>query len=52
MHERIGRKGWTWDLQNSPLNWSWRDGKKIALDLIERATGRRFFEYRSYRVVR
>jgi glycosyltransferase involved in cell wall biosynthesis len=52
MRERIAAKNWRWDLENSPLEWSWRDAKKIALDLFERATGRRLFEYRSYRLVR
>ena len=48
MLERIRQKGWHWDLQNSQFVWNWKDAKKIALDLIERATGMRFFEYRSY----
>ena len=52
MHDRIGRKGWTWDLENSPLSWTWKDGKKIVLDLIEQTTGHRFFEYKSYRMIR
>lgn len=50
MSERIARKQWRWDLENSPLCWEWSDAKKIALDLIERATGARLFEYRSYRL--
>ena len=49
MIERIRAKNWNWDLENSPLEWSLRDAKKVALDLIERATGKRIFEYRSYR---
>lgn len=51
MLDRIRSKGWHWDLAHSPLVWSWSDGKKIALDLFERATGKRLFEYRSYRLV-
>jgi hypothetical protein len=51
MRERIRQKGWRWDLENSPFVWSWKDAKKIALDLVERATGLRMFEYRSYKVV-
>jgi hypothetical protein len=50
MRERIARKGWHWDLAGSPLEWTWRDAKKVALDLVERATGHRLFEYRSYRL--
>ena len=49
MDERIRAKNWNWDLENSPLEWSWKDAKKIILDLVERWSGRRFFEYRSYR---
>jgi hypothetical protein len=51
MRERIRQKGWHWDLENSPFVWNWKDAKKIALDLVERATGIRMFEYRSYKVV-
>jgi hypothetical protein len=50
MRERIAAKNWQWDLARSPLEWSVRDAKKIVLDLIERATGARLFEYRSYRL--
>ena len=52
MRERIRAKGWHWDLAHSPLAWTWRDGKKVALDLVERLTGVRLFEYRSYRRIR
>jgi hypothetical protein len=52
MKERIQKKGWHWDLAGSPLVWTWKDSKKIVLDLIERATGHRFFEYRSYRLIK
>lgn len=51
MAERIRAKGWHWDLGRSPLAWNLGDSKKIALDLFERATGRRLFEYRSYRLI-
>ncbi|MCM2323602.1 MAG: glycosyltransferase family 2 protein [Oligoflexia bacterium] len=50
MRERIAKKGWHWDLANSPFVWSWSDSKKITLDLFERLTGIRPFEYRSYRL--
>jgi glycosyltransferase involved in cell wall biosynthesis len=52
MKSRIESKGWHWDLAHSPLVWTWKDSKKIVLDLIERASGHRFFEYRSYRLLR
>jgi len=52
MHNRISAKGWHWDLTNSPFHWTWRDSKKIILDTIESLTGRRFFEYRPYRLKR
>lgn len=52
MKDRIQAKGWHWDLGNSPLVFSWRDIKKVVLDTAERITGHRFFEYRSYRLVR
>lgn len=52
MKERIDAKKWTWDLTRSPLEWEFADVKKIALDLFERATGVRLFEYRSYRRIR
>jgi GT2 family glycosyltransferase len=51
MAERIRAKGWHWDLSGSPFTWTWKDGKKVALDLFERATGQRLFEYRSYRMI-
>lgn len=50
MANRIVKKGWHWDLENSPLVWSVKDLKKVVLDLFERATGVRLFEYRSYRL--
>lgn len=52
MSERVRLRGWNWNLEGTPLEWSWSDGAKVALDLFERATGRRLFEYRSYRLVR
>lgn len=52
MRERIAAKKWSWDLGRSPLEWEFGDAKKIALDLFERATGVRLFEYRSYRRIR
>jgi glycosyltransferase involved in cell wall biosynthesis len=52
MEQRIQSKGWHWDLQNSPLVFSWKDLKKVTLDLIENLTGHRFFEYRSYKLMK
>lgn len=49
MIERIRAKNWNWDLENSPLEWSFKDAKKVILDWVERITGKRLFEYRSYR---
>lgn len=51
MQERIRAKNWKWDLSASELIWSIKDLKKIVLDAIERLTGIRFFEYRSYRLL-
>jgi len=52
MRKRIADKKWTWDLKNSPLEWSLSDAKKIVLDLFEEVTDARLFEYRSYRIQR
>jgi hypothetical protein len=51
MRDRIAAKQWKWDVSKSPLEWRFSDAKKVALDLFERATGIRLFEYRSYRRV-
>ena len=50
MKERIALKGWHWNLAKSPFEWKFSDTKKVVLDLFERATGIRLFEYRSYRL--
>ncbi len=52
MRERIEKKGWHWDLKNSPFQISLKDSKKIILDCVEKITGFRLFEYRSYRLLR
>lgn len=52
MMERIQSKRWSWDLSESRLEWKMSDLKKIFLDLFERFTGIRLFEYRSYRRIR
>jgi hypothetical protein len=51
MKVRIETKNWHWDLERSPLEWSYKDVKKVVLDTFERLTGRRLFEYRSYRLL-
>lgn len=51
MNERITTKNWHWDLKNSPWTFSSEDIPKVALDLFERFTGYRLFEYRSYREI-
>jgi len=50
MRERIKAKGWHWDLARSPLVYRFSDLKKVILDTLERVTGARLFEYRSYRL--
>jgi hypothetical protein len=52
MKDRIRAKGWHWDLAHSPFAWSWSDGTKVVLDVIEQLTGVRLFEYRSYHRVK
>lgn len=52
MKSRIAEKRWSWNLKDSPLEWSLKDFKKIALDLFEGLTDIRLFEYRSYRRMR
>ena len=52
MQTRIKSQGWTWDLKASPFIFSWRDLKRVLLDLVERLTGYRLFEYKSYRKVK
>ncbi len=52
MADRIKNKGWHWDLENSPFIFSWKDTKRVVLDTIERVTGYRLFEYRSYKLIK
>ena len=52
MNNRIQNQGWHWDLKNSPIIFSWKDSKRVILDILERITGYRFFEYRSYKLIR
>jgi glycosyltransferase involved in cell wall biosynthesis len=48
MSHRIIEKGWHWDFDSAPFQWIVSDLKKIVLDLYERLTGVRLFEYQSY----
>lgn len=48
MKKRIAEISWHWDPFEWPLSWSWSDAKKVALDLFERITNRRPFEFRNY----
>jgi glycosyltransferase involved in cell wall biosynthesis len=52
MKVRIQTKGWNWDLKKSPFVFSASDLKKAVLDLYERATGCRPFEFRNYRLIK
>jgi len=52
MKSRIQEKNWQWDFENSPFVFGRKDITKIPLDLIERVTGNRLFEYRSYQLLR
>ena len=48
MERRIREKGWHWDLAGSPWVFTWKDLSKAVLDLFERLTGIRPFEFRNY----
>jgi hypothetical protein len=52
MHARIREKNWNWDFENSPLALGRKDLTKIPLDLLERMTGIRLFEYKSFKLIR
>ena len=51
MLDRIQKKGWHWDLSHSAYVGIGK-AQRVALDLVERLTGVRLFEYRSYRLIR
>ncbi len=48
MKKRIELKGWNWNLKDSPFLFTAKDTKKVALDLFERITGYRLFEFKNY----
>ncbi len=52
MKDRIQRQNWVWDLARSPWTFHWKDVSKIALDLVERATGQRLFEFKNYVLIK
>ncbi|MBU6375201.1 MAG: hypothetical protein KGQ59_04345, partial [Bdellovibrionales bacterium] len=51
MQRRISDKNWNWDFENSPLVFEKKDLTKIPLDLFEKLSGIRLFEYRSYKLI-
>ncbi len=50
MRERIRTKNWNWDFENSPVVFGRKDLTKVPLDLFEKMTGIRLFEYKSYKI--
>lgn len=52
MHPRISQQGLPWDFEKDRPVWEWKDGAKFLLDLFEKWTGYRLFEYRSYRLLK
>jgi hypothetical protein len=48
MQSRIREKGWNWDLNGSPFVFTAKDVGKVMLDLVERLSGFRPFEFRNY----
>lgn len=52
MHRRIAESGELVDLAKAPFVFAPKDLIKVALDLLERLTGWRAFEYRSYRLLK
>jgi hypothetical protein len=50
MNRRIAQKGWHWNLAQSKFVFSVSDIKKVILDLFERFTGYRPFEFKNYEI--
>jgi hypothetical protein len=50
MKKRIEEKGWNWDLKSSAFVFKMSDLKKVVLDLWEKLTGHRPFEFKNYRI--
>lgn len=48
MKVRIAEKGWTWNLKDSPFIFTVTDTKKVILDIFEKFTGIRLFEFKNY----
>ena len=51
MRDRIQQNDWSEDILRQPLYFHWKDVRKVANRWIEKATGRRPFEYRNYVLV-
>jgi glycosyltransferase involved in cell wall biosynthesis len=51
MANRIREKGWVWNLKESPFVFHSSDIKKVMLDLYERVTGKRLFEFKNYELL-
>ncbi len=52
MYNRVKNGNRTWDYKKERLAWKPRDLKKLFLNAIESFTGHRFFEYKSYRLLK
>jgi glycosyltransferase involved in cell wall biosynthesis len=50
MADRMSEKGWTWNLKESPFIFQVGDVKKVVLDLFERFSGHRPFEFKNYEI--
>ena len=50
MQKRISEKGWNWNLNESQFVFHLNDIKKVLLDLWEKLTGHRPFEFKNYKV--
>ena len=48
MEQRRKEKGWVWNLKESPFIFSMKDIKKVILDVFEKLTGYRPFEFKNY----
>ncbi|MEK6705806.1 MAG: glycosyltransferase family 2 protein [Bdellovibrionota bacterium] len=52
MSKRISAVKWKWDYDTSKFVWTFGDIKKAILDIFEKLTGYRLFEYRNYKLIR
>lgn len=51
MRDRIQAHDWSQELLAQPLYFHWKDVRKVATRWIEKATGKRLFEYRNYHLL-